>query len=647
MCNKEAVVLILDANQSMNTSVGTDTRVVNESNPSLSSPSSFKTPHSSSNALKTRFECTKEAAIAIIGDLMVRSKTNEVTVVVLHTEETSNYWSEKDNIFDDDEEISPHNCLFHNISEFSGNGEVMDIRQPLPDLLRKIQDLEPNTGKNSLFSKGGGDFVSGIVYATDALYRRTSGKKFSRRIVLLTDAEHKVGSNDTDIDGDGDDDDIDEDDDDDKNQRFRVALDILRDMEVSIQVVGMGFEHAADFDTPASKPSKIKVETLNIGGENNSVETIDSDNESETGTESDDDDDDDDDDILEIKRKNEECLINLANMTGGYVYASKELKGMLEKVMGSRVVQHPSKRKLIVEIAPGLVLEDARLFLLVSKSGSTPLEKKLVMMDENEDVRTNAFGEEMLQDFESTITHWNVEDENEELLSNRISHAYRFGSDLLPFSPLDDAGLATRAPVKLSILGYTQKKIPQYMRVSPPYVLTGNESRRCCAAISALARGLQRTKRVAIATYVKSKDKDPILCGLFPLENGDKPLRLTLMQLPFLADVRIPWIEDYLADDVKENPKTKCACDELIDKLMLPDDVLDYKLTPNHKIRSFYKTVVKRVLENKCDVVSTRIINGKDSMDTPTEIVEKARSEVRSVYESFNLKKVPDIDKYR
>jgi len=640
--HKEAVVLILDANHSMNTSVVTDTSVFNESNPSLSSSSSSKTPQSSSSASKTRFECAKEAAIAIIADLMVVSKTNEVTVVVLHTEETNNHHHISDDDDDyDDEEISPHNCLFHNITEFSGNGEVMDICQPRPDLLRKIKDLEPNTSKKSLLSKGGGDFVSGIVYATDALYRRTSGKKYSRRIVLLTDAEHKVGSNDTDTDGD------DDDDDDQKTQRLLLALDKLIAMECSIQVVGMGFEHSVEFDTSASKPFKIKVETLDSGGENN-----DNESESETETESDDgdddDDDDDDDDILEIKRANEEYLIRLASKTGGYVYASKEIKGMLEKVMGSRVVQHPSKRKLIVEIAPGLVLEDARLFLLVSKTARTPpLKKKLVMMNENDEPRTNALGDEMLQDLESTISHWNVEDENEQLFFNRISRAYRFGTDLLPFSPLDDAGLTLRAPVKLSILGYTKKEIPQYLRVSPPYVLTGNESRRCCAAISALARGLQRTKRIAIATYVKTKDKDPILCGLFPLEKDDKPLRLILMQLPFKDDVRIPWLQNYLADDVEENPQTKCACDELIDKLMLPDDALDYKHTPNHSIRSFYKTVVKRVLENKCDVVSTRMVNGKDSMGTPTEIIEKARSEVRAVYESFDLKKVPDTDKSR
>jgi len=588
---------------------------------------------------------------------MVRSKTNEVTVIVLHTEETHNYFYEKDDDINNDEKNDgkeeetnpPHDCPFPNITEISGNGEVMDIRQPLPDLLRKIKNLQPNTistGKKSLCSKGGGDFVSGIVYAADALHRRTSGKKYARRIVLLTDAEHKIGSsNDTDTDTDDDDDD-DEMHQNTSSQRLLVALDSLRAMQCRIQVVGMNFEHAADFDTPASKPSKIKVETMDAGEENNDAEEKnDNDNETEVETEDEDDDDDDDDedkdDILEIKRANEEYLIRLANMTGGFVYASKEIKGMLEKVLGSRVIQNPSKRKVIFEIAPNIVLDDAKFYLLISKSGSTPLKKMLVMADEkNGEPRINELGDEMLQDYDTSIYHYNAEDGegDEELLFNRLSYAYRFGSDLIPFSPLDEAGLTQRSPVKLTILGYTQKKIPQYMRCAPPYILTGNESRRCCAAISALARGLQRTKRIAIATFVKSKDKDPILCGLFPLENGDKPLRLMMMQIPFSADARIPWIEK--KEEEEKNPQTESICDELIDNLMLPDDALDYEHTPNHKIRSFYKTVVKRVLEDKCDVVSTRIVNGMDPMDTPNEIKEKAKPAVRTFYESFDLKKV-------
>mmetsp|Transcript_92945 Transcript_92945/g.189327 ORF Transcript_92945/g.189327 Transcript_92945/m.189327 type:complete len:271 (-) Transcript_92945:782-1594(-) len=262
----------------------------------------------------------------------------------------------------------------------------------------------------------------------------------------------------------------------------------------------------------------------------------------------------------------------------------------------------------------------------------------------------------MLQDFETAITHWNVEDQNEELLQNEISNAYRFGSDLLPFSPLDEVGLTQRSPVKLTILSYVpESSIPRYLTIDSPYVLTGNESRRCCAAISALARGLHRTKRVAIATFVKGVDKDPILCGLFPLRESDneeqteagrsngsnsEPVRLIILQLPFAGDVRYPHLEhpEFDGANDKNDPRATC-CDDLIDSLMLPCDALDYKQTPNHKVRSFYKTVVNRVLDENCGVAATRIdpVSGTDSMDTPAEVKTKAEPAVAAFYKTFRL----------
>lgn len=62
---KEAVVLILDANSSM------------------------AQPY---NGAQTRFDCAKQVCVDLICDLMVRSKTHEVDVVVLKSKETHHHW---------------------------------------------------------------------------------------------------------------------------------------------------------------------------------------------------------------------------------------------------------------------------------------------------------------------------------------------------------------------------------------------------------------------------------------------------------------------------------------------------------------------------------------------------------------------------
>ena len=62
------------------------------------------------------------------------------------------------------------------------------VNRPHPDLLRQIRSLQVTPSSQDLR----GDFCDGIIVAADALFQRTAGKKYQRRIVILTDAEHKV-----------------------------------------------------------------------------------------------------------------------------------------------------------------------------------------------------------------------------------------------------------------------------------------------------------------------------------------------------------------------------------------------------------------------------------------------------------------------
>ena len=131
-----------------------------------------------------------------------------------------------------------------------------------------------------------------------------------------------------------------------------------------------------------------------------------------------------------------------------------------------------------------------------------------------------------------------------------------------------------------------------------------------------------------------------------------------MMQLPFNTDIKHLTPNDFNTeeelihnhgssdDNQTEFETEELLCDTMIDQLMLPKDVLDYKHTPNHKVRSFYKTVVNRILDKSCEVVSTRIdaTTGLDSMDTPPYIIEKARPAVRAFYDSIQLQKINKHD---
>jgi Ku70/Ku80 beta-barrel domain/Ku70/Ku80 N-terminal alpha/beta domain len=591
---KEAVVVIIDVNETMSCAIRAE------------------------DPGKSRLDCAKEVAIAMVSDLMIQSKTNEVTIVALHTEKSRNFLCQDPN--EDEEDDQKDSNHFSNMIEFAGNGETMGIQRPTPDLLRKIHGLQVTES-----SPTGGDFVAGIVYAADALHQRTASKKYQRRIILLTDAEHKVTTN---------------------PKLLLVALDSLRAMETRLEVVGMNFEYEQDFDNGAVAKVNEESGRDSDKGENNGAIHDDEDDDND-GSETDvsegsedQADDDDDEDLIAVKRQNEQYLLSLANKTGGFVFAAKELQSMFDKILGRRVIV-PSKRKLLFQIAPDHVLEDARYYLLLSKASTATLKKKVVEVDENNNPRKNSLGIEMVDDYVTNVQHWDAA--GDEVPWDQVSRAFRFGADLLPFNDIDDAGLMQPSPVKLTILGYmTTQQVPEYLRIGPPYVLTGNDSRRCCAAISALARALKRTNKVAIATFVKTKDKDPILCGLFPLEELEEPIHLVVMQLPFSDDIRyFPELPSLDINAGKENTRTKEATDNLIDSLMLPDDALNYRIMANPKIRSFYKTVVDRVFDRNAPVVDVRTAeDGSDNMSTPMEIEKRAQPAVDAFYNALSLKKV-------
>ena len=200
-------------------------------------------------------------------------------------------------------------------------------------------------------------------------------------------------------------------------------------------------------------------------------------------------------------------------------------------------------------------------------------------------------------------------------------------------------GLLHTSPVKLTILGYLpETAVPKYLRIGPPYALAGADSLKTCAAVAALAVGLKKLSQAAIATLVKTKDADPILVGLFPYnsQNESSPRHLCMMQLPFRGDV-INLDLDPLPEPEKDpSSEKRKAAENLIDSMMIPSRALDHTRIANPLLRSFHQTVVQRILEPTCPVVSVRT-EKNDPMATPPEVLQKSQPAVAAFLEVFPL----------
>jgi len=598
---KEAVVFVLDANESMDA-------VYDEEQGT------------------TRFDCAKQVVQDMISDLMIRSKQNEVGVVVLKTAKTLHHFFE-DGIDDDNDGEIP----FPNLTELGGDGESCTIGRPTPEILRRIATLHVTPGSQDLR----GDFCDGIIVAADALFRRTQKKKFERRIILITDAEHRVMVD---------------------HKQLLVVLDSLRDMECRLEVIGLDFEQQAEYAKAASADTaKIKQEERGEG-KDSEMSTVAHDSDgSESATdvstngedklgdeegESDEEDVDNEEIRLMVKQQNERLLIGLTEKTGGFVMAAKELQSILKRVLGKKISKSVRK-KFSLKIAPGLEIE-ARFSLLLSRASSPRLTKRAAQEDENGNIRTDSFGEEITTNFQTILSHWDPESEEQEILET--ARGYRYGSDAIPMGDFDLSGLTKISPVQMTLLGYLPvSRVPPELRIGPPYAVSGADSRRACAAVAALAQTLRRTNQVGIATMVKTKNHDPILVGVFPLEEGDRPIHLVFLQLPWQGDVPVRPLPNF---EPSKDPSKQTVCDDLIESLLIPDDALNYTQIPNPAIRSFHQTVIQRVLDPKCPVVASRP-SESDSMETPRETLERAKPALTAFRKAFPLSKVKNSDTER
>lgn len=517
----------------------------------------------------TRLESAKEALVTWISDLMIQSKQNETAVVVLKTTTT-------------DHHLDPD--YFPNITALPSNG----ITRPSVSLLRDIERVSCSEISNDLR----GDLMDGLVVAADAMRRRTLGKMYQRSIVILTDACHKVV--------------IDE-------EQVLQVVDALRDMKCKLHVIGLDFVESAVFEEalPESEAAAVKEEDMSDD------DISESDDEDEAA-----------DDSADSQRETERFLISVARLTGGSVQAAHSLHQILRHKLGKRATTS-TRRKCSLLVAPTIDPLPVRVSLLVSKTSMPTLKKEATLLDENNEPLRDGLGNLITSELACTTDHFDSVNKLIGIDETGRTKAVKFGTDWIPLNDFDLQGLKERSEVNITILGYTdQSNIGRGYCIGPSYGVSGGESVRSCAALSALAQAMDRLKTCAIGTHVKTQNADPILVALFPLvdKNGTTETHhLVLVQLPYCGDV-----QKLLTRPLDEHVISahESVCDDLIEALMLPAEALDSTLIPNPAIRSFRRTLVQRAIHPEC-----------------TTTVAEARGEWFNV---TNLDEAqPAIDKFR
>jgi ATP-dependent DNA helicase 2 subunit 2 len=660
---KDAVVFIIDASPSMNTEYP---RHLNETT---------RQQQVQTDPPKTRLGCAKQMVQTMIADLMVESKTNEVCVILLKTPQTNHHKIASGMDLDEEDLDS---IPLANLTELT-NG----VTRPSVDLLRRLQRVETCTDQQALDISMQGDFCNGIILAADALYERTFKKKYQRKIVLVTDAEHDLVMN---------------------VQQILLVVDSLRSMDCRLEVIGLDFKSSAEYDEPAPAPVPSHAIKQEERGEHDEAvpapvqapvpdpvpshairqeeqgehdiqpkdAVVSSDDDTDEGSDEDGEDDEDANQVeYSIKEDREKLLVSLTEKIGGKVTAVSTLQQLFE-AGGEKKIPIASKGKVELRIAPGLKVEAKKIILLTKKSlpslktvasmlGTTENGTSdfnytdAVLPDDNvasnegilEDIKTkfalNALGQEMTVSIKEIISFVD-EDEPDRLVSETDrTTAISYGSSLVPMNAFDYEGLKKAADIPhIEILGYVgREKIPPSCIIGPPVVLSGHDSQQACALISGLAQALQRLNKVAICTHLKSKaSSGPVLGGLFPMQESGylQPIHLVFLQLPFAGEVNqleMRSFDEFFAD--AETASKSKACDAVIDSLMLPDNVLESGKIPSPFLRSWKETMMKRALDPTAEIVTVRTFDEQDGMVTPSDVLKRAIPALDSFHESFPL----------
>jgi len=676
--SKEAVVFILDASTSMKRPY----HIINRNKGS-------NAYYTSTKSYRNRLSCAKGALERLVCNLILQSKTNEASVIILKTSETRHHLC-NDFIWGNDKRRrngiykKEDNNNNHAAPPLLNLTELNPLQRPSIDLLRSIRNIKVD---NKISHSG--DFCDGIIVAASALYKRTNKKRYRRKIVLFTDATQKVrllGDHYAAI--------------------FDEAVNRLREMKCQLMVVGLNFRSNAIFGVAADVAKYNKSDDIADWDDYNDLDdNIDIDDEGNFSSKEE----------LLVQRENEKLLLNLTKWISGQVFNPSSI-GQFNFIALKERSTRSTLSKIELRIAPDLYVKSC-ISLCTSKANIPSLKREAIRIDPQDECRNpllDSACDAITTPVQISNTHWDEDDPDREIEFHERTTAIPFGCDLIPFSTLDMEGLKRRSLPVVTILGYVPKEsIPIWYMIGPARVVSGERtSMRAQAVISALAQALWKLRRYAVCTFVSRVDADPLMGILSPLEEEEKkekrcnrspqltssdPQYLLYIRIPFSDDwqkiQRMPLVEDdiNISKDSREGDLKELSCarevvDNLIDSLIIPPKCLLNESIPNPAIESFYKTLVNRAI----DPAFTRILSARcvqqqwiddsklkindehhvseevknknkmekaplkensvkdsfegegqnDSMSTPREILEKSRSLLNRFHQFFPLQEV-------
>ncbi|XP_004376438.2 X-ray repair cross-complementing protein 5 isoform X1 [Trichechus manatus latirostris] len=245
-----------------------------------------------------------------------------------------------------------------------------------------------------------------------------------------------------------------------------------------------------------------------------------------------------------------------------------------------------------------------------------------------------------------TVYCLNDDDETEVPKEDTIQ-GFRYGSDIVPFSKVDEEQMKYKLEGKcFSVLGFCRSSQVQrkfFMGNQVLKVFAAKDDEAAAVALSSLIHALDELNMVAIVRYAYDKRANLQVGVAFP-HIKDAYECLVYIQLPFMEDLR-----QYMFSSLKNNKKytpTEVqlnAVDALIDSMSLVkkdeeedtiEDLFPTTKIPNPEFQRFFQCLLHRALypQEPLPPIQQHILN---MLDPPTEVTAKSQialSEIKTLF---------------
>uniref|UniRef100_A0A8C0WSB8 ATP-dependent DNA helicase 2 subunit 2 n=1 Tax=Castor canadensis TaxID=51338 RepID=A0A8C0WSB8_CASCN len=247
-----------------------------------------------------------------------------------------------------------------------------------------------------------------------------------------------------------------------------------------------------------------------------------------------------------------------------------------------------------------------------------------------------------------TVYCLNDDDETEVSKEDTIQ-GFRYGSDIVPFSKVDEEQMKYKSEGKcFSVLGFCRSSQVQrrfFMGNQVLKVFAAKNDEAAAVAISSLVHALDELDMVAIVRYAYDKRANPQVGVAFPYIKEAYEC-LVYVQLPFMEDLR-----QYMFSSLKNNKKCAPtesqlnAIDALIDSMSLVkkdeeedtfEDLFPTTKIPNPEFQRLFQCLLHRALhpQEPLPQIQQHILN---MLAPPAEVTAKCQSSLSKIKMLFPL----------